>query len=453
MNRFCTACGKAIDDEASFCGACGKSVKGSTASSQTADRPAQPASESDPVSQTSQSAASMGGMHSAGEATARPVRPAADLPPETVFAGSASTGAAGGGIPPEPDRAYFEVGEGDDNSRLKLFVGGALLVLLLLAGLYFFLFGGDNLAEEGGRPTAVAEEQDEEEAPAAVLFYATSTANIRDMASTDGSDILGKLGRGDEARGVVIEGEDGASGEWLELEDGKGFVFLANLTQSKPPAFTAKGRKTITLASAARLLAAPSSDAELLDNLSKGLQLTISGIVEGDYAEVLLRKGGVGYIAGGKKLVADGSGPKGPALAIKLNEQGCAAGGEVEQLYKKLDGRSSAELQKIEDADYPDDAARKAAIDAYYNTVEGKTQFEKLQRSFKGLQVSGIARHYESQSIYFAEPVEKVRKAFRDAGYKVGDDGELPSQDISAGIYAVRGDAKAYGATALECGV
>jgi len=451
MNRFCTACGKAIDDEASFCGACGKSVKGATAAAPLEEQSAQTANGS--TSPTSPPVSPLAGKSASEAAPARPVRPAADLPPESVFAGGA--GAAGGGIPPEADPAYFEVGEeGDDNSKLKLFVAGAVLILLLLAGLYFLLRGGDDPAEEGGRPTAVAEEQvEEEEAPAAVLFYASSTANIREAARTDGAKIRGKLTRGDEARGIVVEGEGGAGGEWLKLEDDQGYVFLANLTQSKMPTFTDKGRRKITLASAAKLLAAPSSDAAVLDDLSKGLELTISGIVEGGYAEVLLRKGGVGYIAGGEKLMAANTGPKGSAIAIKLNEQGCAGGTEVDQLFKKLDGRIAATLQKVEDADYPDDAARKAAMNAHYNKVEGTTEFEKLQRSFKGLQVSGIARHYESQSIYFAEPVAKVRKAFRDAGYKVRDDGQLPSEDISAGIYSVRGDAKAYGATALECGV
>lgn len=461
MNRFCTACGKEIEKDASFCGACGKPVKQSAATptSGTAGSAASSAASSSADTALPRGAAAPADADDTAATISRPLRPAADLPPESVFAETGVAGeeagmSGGGAIPPDPDPAYFEVGdEGAPDSKPKWILGGGALLLLLLGGLYYYLFIADDLASEGGRPTASAEAgQAKDAAPEIQLFYASSTANIRDVASVEDGEVLGKLSRGDEARGTIIQSE-GGDGEWLKLEDGQGFVFLTNLTEEAPPEFTAKGRKVITLPRPAKLLGAPSEDATIMDNLSKGLKITISGVVEGDYAEVLLRKGGVGYIAGGAKLVEEGSGPRGAELAIKLNEQGCAAGGEVDALYKKLDDRTSAELQKIEDADYPDDTARQAAIDEYYSKVEGKSQFQKLQRSFKGLQVSGIARHYEAQAIYFADPAEKVRKVFRDAGYKVGSDGSLPSADISAGIYSSRGDWKKYGATALECGV
>lgn len=461
MERFCTACGKALEKDASFCGACGKSLKRDDASAAGGSGQANAtSSDPQPGGQNADPAAAGGsaaGQNGAASQTTRPSRPAAALPPESVFASATASGgtaadSAGGGIPPEPDPAYFDEGSSGEGGNQKYWIGGAGILILILAALYYWLFLSDDIASsEGGRPTAVAEKP-EEKPVETQLFYASTTANIRDKASAAESEILGKLGRGDEARGMIIQAQDDG-GNWLKLEDDAGFVFMANLAEDKRPELaTDLGRKRITLAAPANLLTAPSDDAGILDGLSKGLGLTISGITANDYAEVLLRKGGVGYIANGAKVVKDGDGPKGPAIAIKLDVQRCPSG-DVDALFKKLDGDVAAELKKIEDADYPDDDARQAALDKYYGDLEGKSRYLKLERSFEGLQVSGIARHYEAQALYFADSPEKVRAVFKKLGYKVAADGTLDSRDISAGIYDTRGEGKKYGKTALECGV
>jgi uncharacterized membrane protein len=75
-----------------------------------------------------------------------------------------------------------------------------------------------------------------------------------------------------------------------------------------------------------------------------------------------------------------------------------------------------------------------------------------LQRSFNGLTVTGIAQHYESQSIYFAEPAAQVIETFRSLGLKIGKDGMFPSgYEYGAGIGA-SGNAS-YGKSDLSCGV
>ena len=91
---------------------------------------------------------------------------------------------------------------------------------------------------QGGRPTAVVEKADDTQKPRANLYYAATSANIRNIAASEGSEIIGKLARGDEVQGKLITAEDGS--EWLELSDGKGFVFAANLTTTEMPLLATK---------------------------------------------------------------------------------------------------------------------------------------------------------------------------------------------------------------------
>lgn len=461
MNRFCTACGKTLEPEAIFCGACGKQVKREDASS--VGTPSGEKAAGGMAAFGSGKAASLNGDKTGGSPFARPLgsqpREPVEEPPESVFANTSTDNSEAApeetsavGVTPEADPAYYEEEHGGNDNR-KYWIAGGVAAFLLLAILYYFLFFADDMGNsQGGRPTATPDTPAAEETVDAKLFYATSAANIRDKATTQESEILGKLKRGDEAKGKVIATED--SGDWLELENGEGFVFMANLSDAAMPTLAQNfGRKTISLAGPVDMYAAPSADAELLDRLSKGLTINISGITENDYAEVILRKGGVGYIANGAEVVKKGEAPKGPAIAIKLDVQRCASGSDIDALFKKLDGQYEAERKKIEEADYPNDNARDAAVDKWLSANEGKSRYLKAQRSFEGLQMTGIARHYESQSVYFADPPKKVREVFRKLGYKVAKDGTLDSRDISAGIYGTRNRGAQYGRSDLECGV
>lgn len=439
MNRFCTACGAPLDAGALFCGACGEQVK----------RPAETA----PVSDASVPVQAPVPPPSAAAPT--PPAPAQQFerhwatedPPEAVFAPATSPA-----IPPEPDPTYFE--EYPESTGLRKYViGGGFLFLLLIAGLYYWLFLADDFGRnQGGRPTAAIEAADDAQKPKANLYYAATSANIRNIAASEGSEIIGKLARGDEVQGKLITAEDGS--EWLELPDGKGFIFAANLTTNDMPALATKlDGKAITLAADADLWSAPGEGAKLLDRLTKGLTINISGITSNDYAEVVLRKGGVGYIANGAKLVKDGDGPKGPAIAIALDIQKCPSGPDIDALFKKLDSQYQAALQAVENATYPDDAARDAAIEKFTLENEGKSRFAKVQRSFKGLQMTGIGSHYESLSVYFAEPPEKVIAVFRGFGEKVGKDGALEATEIYSGIGAATGKGASLGKSEWSCGV
>jgi hypothetical protein len=78
-------------------------------------------------------------------------------------------------------------------------------------------------------------------------------------------------------------------------------------------------------------------------------------------------------------------------------------------------------------------------------------------RPWRGLTVTGVGLHYESTSVYFGEPVAKVRQVLRDAGVHVKTDGSIPIINEEAvefqALRATTGDARRFGASRVECGI
>jgi hypothetical protein len=288
-------------------------------------------------------------------------------------------------------------------------------------------------------------------APELMLFYAATQAQLRDKPAIAGSVVTGKLQRGHEASGFVVKGIN-ESEYWLRLAGGGGFVNLVNLAGTPAPRLQKTlGMKTIPLPAAANLLAAPARDAVVTDRLSKGFPVTAYGITDNGYLEIILKKGGTGYISGGAQIVASTEKPDlPPAIAIKIDGNGCAASAEIDALFKQIIGRQAAGLRQVEEAKYADDDARDAAIARYRQRTEGKSVIVPLERSFRGLTVTGIGVHPESQSVYFSENPDQVRSVFRGIGYRVGRDGKLPSREIYASIDASN---SRLGKTDMGCGV
>jgi hypothetical protein len=184
----------------------------------------------------------------------------------------------------------------------------------------------------------------------------------------------------------------------------------------------------------------------LVDRVSEGTKLTLSGLTANDFIEVKLRKGGIGYIANGAAVLARLGGKP---INIDFNPQSCSFGGELGTEFAKIGARLRAQWQALEDKEFVDDGAREKALGA----AEGKSSYVRLQRSFEGLSLTAIAQHYESQSLYFADPPAKVIEVFRAKGFRIGNDGTFPSTELYAGINATRGEGAAYGKTELGCGV
>jgi hypothetical protein len=401
MVKFCTSCGTANTPDAHYCAKCGTAM--SPAVPETRDE--EPAYSEAPVAAPDTDT----------EFIAEPVSPF------------------------EP--TYTEEPKSGRNWPVIAAVVGSLL---LIGGLYYWLFLADDIS--GETDSSYASGAGDGDKAEARQFYVMTEANIRDKATTVGSNILGKMPRGSAITGVVKLGEDGTS-EWLELADGKGFVGMVNLGEAEPPEISkALNDKVWTADGPIDIWAQADTASTLVDRVSEGTKLTLSGLTANDFIEIKLRKGGVGYLAGGAAILARLGGKP---ISIAFNPQTCNFGGELGTEFAKIGARLRAQWQALEDKEFADDEAR----DKAFGAAEGKSTYVRLPRSFDGLSLTAIAQHYESQSLYFADPPAKVIEVFRSQGFRVANDGTFPATEIYAGISATRGEGAAYGKTELGCGV
>lgn len=316
--------------------------------------------------------------------------------------------------------------------------------LLLIGGLYYWLFLADDMG--GSEETSYSTGADDADKGEAKQFFVMTEANIRDKATTVGSTVLGKMPRGSAVTGAVKLGEDGTS-EWLELTDGKGFIATVNLGEVEPPEITKTlNDKAWAADGPVDIWAQADTSSTLVDRVSEGTKLTLSGLTANDFIEIKLRNGGIGYIADGAAILARLGGKP---ITIAFNPQTCNFGGELGAEFAKIGTRLRAQWQELENREFADEAAREKA----YAAAEGRSSYVKLPRSFEGLSLTAIAQHYESQSLYFTDPPAKVIEVFRAKGFQIGRDGSFPSTELYAGISGTRGEGAAYGKSELGCGV
>ena len=343
-------------------------------------------------------------------------------------------------VAPEPTGASVE----DPGQVNWVWIGAGALTLLVFALLYFFLFVHDDLSDSSEPVPEAA--KTEAVTAASVQMFTMTEANIRDKATTVGSSIIGKMPRGSALSGVVKLGEDGVT-DWMELAEGKGFVSTVNLSETEPPVLTKTlGDKIWTADVATEIWSQPDSNSSLIDRVSEGTKLTLAGLTDNDYIEIKLKNGGVGYIADGAAILARMGGKP---VTISFNPANCRFGGEIDAEFEKIGAKLRAQWAALEAREYPDDAAREKAMGA----VEGRSTFQRLQRSYEGLTVTAIAQHYESQSVYFAEPAARVIEVFRRKGFRIGRDGGFASTELYAGIADTRGETATFGKSELGCGV
>jgi hypothetical protein len=325
--------------------------------------------------------------------------------------------------------------------RNWLMIGGIGGGLLVFGALYFFLFIADDMAGSEREATSVADTSD---GVAPVQLYTITEANVRDKPTTSGSEIIGKLPRGSAISGVLKIAEDGS--EWLELSEGKGFVAKVNLVEMQPPELVETLNDRAWEADDRIDIYAAGTDSELLDSVTAGTKLVLVGLTADDVLEVKLPDGRRGYVLGGKEILARLGGKP---ISIAFNPQTCNFGGELGTEFARIGVRLRTQWQELENRDYADDAAR----DKAYAAVEGKSTYVKLARSFEGLSLTAIAQHYESQSLYFADPPAKVIEVFKAKGFRIDGNGQFPSTELFAAISATRGEGAAYGKSELGCGV
>jgi hypothetical protein len=416
--KFCTSCGAGLLPDARFCGKCGTGVV--TAATPQISEPAPP-----PIVPP----------------TAPP--PAAPPAPEPVTPAYTPTPIAAAPVFVNTEPGYMvDTAEPSEHSK-KWLIGGTLGALALLGGLYYWIFIRDDLSGDGGTPTVQATPK---AAEVTKQLYTVTQANVRDRATATGTIITGKLPRGTAVSGKLALGEDGLT-DWLQLADGTGFVSAVNLSETEPPKLTKVIADKIWAADRPlEIWAQPDAASSLIDRVAVGTNITVAGLTENDYIEVKLRKGGVGYIADGARIVSllDAK-----PIAISFNPNSCNFGGEAEIMFNQLRKKSEAEVDAIEKREFPSVAAHDAAL----AKLEGRSDFLKLQRSYKGLTVTGIGQHYESQSVYFADPAAKVIEVFKGLGFKMDKTGSFVTQELYAGISATDKTGAAYGKSELNCGV
>jgi hypothetical protein len=423
MTKFCISCGTPLNEGARFCGSCGAPV----AEAAEAIRTPTP---------------------DAGAAIPPPPAPIAPQPiPEPIPEPMAAeqpmeqpTAHVYAETAPEID----EISIAERSGPNWLLIGGGAGIFLLLL-LYYFIFIRDDVATAPIAPEKKVETKAEIKE---TQFFAVADANIRDKATTVGSAITGKLTRGLSATGKVIVGEDGTT-SWLELSEGKGFIAMSNLSEEEPPKIVKLlGDKAWTATKQLDLLSSPSASATILDRISVGTALTLYGLTANDFIEVKLKKGGVGYLAGGAKLLEEVAVTAKP-IAVSFNPASCEFSGELAAEFEKVTAKARAAYDSINKNDALSDAEREKALAGY----EGKSYYLKLNRSFNGVTITAVGQHYESSSLYFAETPDKVLAAFKQAGYKIGRDGQFANTEIFAGIGATAGEGRTYGKTDLSCGV
>ena len=327
--------------------------------------------------------------------------------------------------------------------RSRVMPVAALAILLGFVGLYFWLFVLDDMQKGSASPIA----EPSTGAPAAAqIFFTMTEVNIRDKPTTSESVILGKLPRRSQVTGVVQPGSAPGDG-WIELSDGNGFVAMVNLSTSKPPQLvTLLNDQSWIVDMPVDVWTTTAPDSALIDRVRAGTMLKLVGLTADNFIEVKLPDGGYGYLADGKSILARLGGKP---IAIGFNPQTCAFSGEIGTEFTKIGARLRAQWQALEAKEYADDAAREKA----YAKVEGKSSYARLRRSFDGLSLTALGQHYESQSLYFADPPAKVIAVFRDNGFNIGSDGIFKTTELYAGISGTRGESTAYGQTELSCGV
>jgi hypothetical protein len=357
-------------------------------------------------------------------------------------------------VPPEYSAAAQDVFLDDAAKKggfNKWIIGGGIAALLLMAGVYYALFLSDDVGRnKGGTPLATPTAPVVAAEAEATVFYAVSQANIRDAATAQNSNVIGKLQRGQSMPGKRIKGTDGIS-DWIEFSDGKGFMSATYLIETAPPKLVKiLGDRQWTADKPVTVWQSPDSSSTVLDQVGKGTVLTLVGLTENDFIEIKLKKGGVGYISEGTRIATQEVKPAITPIAIALRPETCSFGSALEAQFNQMNKKAGAKREAIMNGNYPTPDAKQAALEAYDGASEGRSVFADFKREYKGLTVTGIAQHYESQSIYFADPPEKVIEVFRSQGFGIDASGNFKNDELYTSIgKASRANSKSE----LSCGV
>lgn len=162
-----------------------------------------------------------------------------------------------------------------------------------------------------------------------------------------------------------------------------------------------------------------------------------------------LRLAGGGYIWEGNLAQ-----PGGEGSPIELGITGGTQnfGPELEAYLDRAQAQRRAEYDRI---DRLPEKERDAALEG----IENRSTWLRIpDRRWRGLTITSVAQHYESNGLTFREDIGTVRRALIAAGMSVDAEGFIPlSQEefATCSLTSTAGwpEARAYGATSLTCGV
>lgn len=179
---------------------------------------------------------------------------------------------------------------------LRWIVGG-LIGLLILVILSHCIGGGpqDDGTDIPPEATAAAEAPASAEVVSpAQIAYVVRTTSVLAVADRTGR-IIGELRRGQNVAGRFV-GQD--SDPWFQIEEGAyqgNFLSGDNLALTPPPTlFGRPGSRTVVRNENIRF--GPVADGQVLDWVTRGEALEVTGEIEGGWVEVLMPRGGVGYV-------------------------------------------------------------------------------------------------------------------------------------------------------------
>jgi hypothetical protein len=425
---FCTQCGKKGAESAKFCHSCGAAL------------PVAPAALDDhldiqvPIDDVTQAHPNTAAPSASYEAPR-----AAPLPePAPVAPAYAST---------EPTAyADFEEAEAPMWKRPSSIVMG----LGLLLG--FIIWGTRDLwLGPSSAPTKAVAEQPKDSPPPepgeTAIYYALRTAKLRDKPTTQGSQVLGELKRGQRIEGMMETAADGKT-QWFKIVGSGHYVAGINLSDQQPADLQVAINRTITLDEQTEIRAAASDSATTVDTVSSGARVDAVGVTNG-WIEIGLRKGGVGYIrpsdasanfgllSGQDVAIAAKPSATDFSQLIAIDPNSCSFGGAMNRIFDAMAANGGE--GPLTAAGLPPAQAVTKSGDAIILPTSG---------GYRGLKVTGLIVTGYGRGIRFADDQEKVATAFTDAGFKKDDNGNYVIQENGGGFSIIAEG----GGSQLTCG-
>jgi hypothetical protein len=168
-------------------------------------------------------------------------------------------------------------------------------------------------------------------------------ARVRPASAADGV----KVPRGTVLTGIVVSGSTDSDQGWLKVKIGPHngrYIWTSNLGTSSPPSLdsTVAGERTVY--GAATVRTEPREDAPPIAGdaeVSAGATLAVAGTVNSDWAEILLRRAGVGYVPASifdKPAEEDRPEPESNVHQILLSNRCLDSDFEIALYYQTTDG-------------------------------------------------------------------------------------------------------------------